>query len=75
MKIRPMEAEFFYGARQRYGQAGRQTGNWTGRQTDMTKLLVAINNFVNSPKEDLTVEREAPCPIALDLFCIIILLV
>jgi hypothetical protein len=44
-------------------------------QTDMTKLLVAIDNFVNSSKEDLISQHEALFPIALDLICIIILLV
>jgi hypothetical protein len=44
-------------------------------QTDMTKLLVVIDNFLNSPKEDLIDEREAPFPIALNLFCILILFV
>jgi len=74
MKIHPVEAELFYGVRQRYRETGRQVGSWTDRQ-DMTKLLVAIENFVNSPKENLIVERIAPFPITLDLFGIIILLV
>jgi hypothetical protein len=39
-------------------------------QTDMTKLLVAVDHFVNSPIQDLIVEREAHVPIALDLFCV-----
>jgi len=36
---------------QRYRKADRQLDG----QTDMTKLLVAIDNFVNSPKEDLII--------------------
>jgi hypothetical protein len=38
MKIRPVEAELFH-------EDGR-----TDRQTDLTKLIVAFRNFVNSLK-------------------------
>jgi hypothetical protein len=42
MKIRSMGAEKFH--------AGRTDGR-TGRLTDVTKLIVAICNFVNAPKK------------------------
>jgi hypothetical protein len=61
--------------RQKDRKAGRQAGSQLDGRTDMTKLLVAIDNFVNSPQKDLIIERKAHLPIALDLFCIIILLV
>ena len=41
MKIRPVGAEFHAG-----GRANRQTD----RRTDMTKLIVALRNFVKTPK-------------------------
>jgi hypothetical protein len=31
---------------------------WIGRQTDMTKLIVAINNFVNAPEKCFVYKRE-----------------
>jgi hypothetical protein len=42
MKIRPVGAELFH--------ADGRTGRQVGRQTDMTKLIVALPNFVNAPK-------------------------
>jgi hypothetical protein len=38
MKFRPMEAELYH--------AG-------GRKADMTKLIVAVRDFVNAPKHEL----------------------
>jgi hypothetical protein len=46
MKIRPAGAEMF---RADSGTDGRTDGR-TGRQTDMTKLMVAFRNFANAPK-------------------------
>jgi hypothetical protein len=45
MKIRPVEAELFYGAKQRDRETDRQADGWT----DTAKLLVPTDNFVNSP--------------------------
>jgi len=56
---------------QRERKADRQLDG----RTDMTKLLVAIDNFVNSSKEDLIAQHEALFPIAVELICTIILLV
>jgi len=38
VKIRPVEAELFH------------ADNETDRQTDMTKLILALRNFANAPK-------------------------
>jgi hypothetical protein len=45
MKIHPMGAVLFHTDRQTDRQAGRQAG--------MTKLIVAVCNFANTPKVDL----------------------
>jgi len=42
MKTCPVGAEFFF-------PCGRKD-RWTDRQTDMTKLTVALPNFANAPK-------------------------
>jgi hypothetical protein len=44
IKICPLGAELF--------QAGGRTDGQTDRQTDMTKLLVAIRNFENAPRNN-----------------------
>ena len=41
MKIRPMGAELL--------RADRRTDGRGGKQTDMTKLMVAFRNFANAP--------------------------
>ena len=46
MKIRPVETELFHADGQR------------DRQTDMTKLISAFRNCVNSPKNRLTAARS-----------------
>jgi len=43
MKIRPVGGELFH--------ADGRTDGQTGRQTDMTKLILAFRNFVNAPKK------------------------
>ena len=47
MIARPAVAEFFHADR------------WTDRRTDMTKLVVALPNFANAPKNQL---QEPMCP-------------
>jgi hypothetical protein len=42
MKIRPVGADLFH--------ADGRTDGRTGRQTYMTKLIVAFRSFVNAPK-------------------------
>jgi len=41
IKILPVGAEMFH--------ADRRTKEWTDGQTDMTKLMVAFDKFVNAP--------------------------
>jgi len=42
MKIHPVEGKLFH--------ADGQTGEWTGRQTDMMNLIVAFCYFKDTPK-------------------------
>ena len=46
MKIRPVEAVFVHADSEMDRQANRRTG----RQTDITKLVVAFCNFAIAPK-------------------------
>ena len=54
IKIRLLEAELFRVDAKTDRQTDRQTEGWTcrrkGRETDMTKLIVAFRNFVKTPK-------------------------
>jgi hypothetical protein len=45
MKIPSDEADLFHAD----GQKDKRLDRWTDRQTDMTKLIVALRNFANAP--------------------------
>jgi hypothetical protein len=51
MKICPVGAKSFHAEGQRGRKTGGKSDGWTGRQTDMTKLIVAFRNFPNAPKK------------------------
>jgi len=54
MKIRPVGTEFFH----EYGGTVEQTGTQTDRQTDMTKLIVALRNFAKVSKNWILIGRH-----------------
>ena len=55
MRICPGGGELFHAD----GQIHRRTDKETERQTDMTKIIVALHNFANSPKT-LKLHEEVP---------------
>ena len=51
MKIYPLGAKMFHAGRQAGRQAGKQAGRHASRQADMMKLMVALCDFENVPKD------------------------
>ena len=52
MKIRPVGVQLFYEEERTDGRTDGRTDKRTDGQTNITKLIVAFRNFVNTPKSD-----------------------